>query len=32
MHAPTHALNQATAEEREALTATLSRLYHLNSE
>jgi glutamyl-tRNA reductase len=32
MHPPTHALNQATNEEREALTATLSRLYHLNSE
>ena len=32
MHPPTHALNQATNDEREALTATLSRLYHLNPE
>jgi glutamyl-tRNA reductase len=32
MHAPTQALNQATNDEREALTATLSRLYHLNPE
>jgi glutamyl-tRNA reductase len=27
MHAPTHALNHAGADEREALAATLSRLY-----
>jgi glutamyl-tRNA reductase len=27
MHAPTHALNHASADEREALAATLSRLY-----
>ena len=32
IHPPTHALNQATNDEREALTATLSRLYHLNPE
>jgi glutamyl-tRNA reductase len=32
MHAPTHALNHATPDERDALTATLSRLYHLNPE
>jgi glutamyl-tRNA reductase len=32
MHPPTHALNQAADDEREALTATLSRLYHLNPE
>jgi glutamyl-tRNA reductase len=32
MHPPTHALNQATDDEREALTATLSRLYHFNPE
>jgi glutamyl-tRNA reductase len=29
MHAPTHALNHADDEEREALAATLSRLYDL---
>jgi glutamyl-tRNA reductase len=29
MHAPTHALNHADEEEREALAATLSRLYQL---
>jgi glutamyl-tRNA reductase len=29
MHAPTHALNHADDEEREALAATLSRLYQL---
>lgn len=28
MHAPTHALSHAGAEEREALAATLARLYH----
>jgi glutamyl-tRNA reductase len=32
MHAPTHALNNASPDERDALTAALSRLYHLNSE
>ena len=32
MHPPTQALNQATNDEREALTATLARLYHLNPE
>ena len=32
MHPPTHALNHAGADEREALTATLARLYHLNPE
>jgi glutamyl-tRNA reductase len=28
LHAPTHALNHASMEEREALAATLGRLYH----
>jgi glutamyl-tRNA reductase len=28
LHAPTHALNHATPEERDALAATLARLYH----
>jgi glutamyl-tRNA reductase len=29
LHAPTHALNHATVEERDALAATLARLYHV---
>ncbi|HYC47714.1 MAG TPA: glutamyl-tRNA reductase, partial [Burkholderiales bacterium] len=28
LHAPTHALNRASADERDALAATLARLYH----
>ena len=28
LHAPTHALNHASAEERDVLAATLARLYH----
>ncbi|HYH41789.1 MAG TPA: glutamyl-tRNA reductase [Burkholderiales bacterium] len=32
LHAPTHALGHAGAEEREALTATLARLYHITRE
>ena len=28
LHAPTHALNHASPEERDALAATLARLYH----
>ncbi len=31
LHAPTQALNQAQAEEREALLETIHRLYHLNT-
>jgi glutamyl-tRNA reductase len=30
LHAPTHALNHASEEERDALLATLSRLYNIN--
>ncbi len=31
LHGPTHALHHASAEEREALTATLARLYRLQA-
>jgi glutamyl-tRNA reductase len=31
LHGPTHALHHATPEEREALTATLARLYRLQA-
>jgi glutamyl-tRNA reductase len=30
LHAPTHALNHASEDEREMLAATLARLYHIN--
>jgi glutamyl-tRNA reductase len=29
LHAPTHALNHASADERQTLAATLARLYHI---
>jgi glutamyl-tRNA reductase len=29
LHAPTHALNHASAGERKTLAATLARLYHI---
>jgi glutamyl-tRNA reductase len=32
IHPPTHALNHASDEEREALSTTLARLYHINRE
>jgi len=32
LHAPTHALNHASAEERDVLAATLARLYHITPE
>lgn len=31
LHAPTHALNHAQTDEREALLETIHRLYHLNT-
>jgi len=30
LHAPTHALNHASADERATLSATLARLYHVS--
>ena len=32
LHAPTHALNHASGDERDQLAAALARLYHLNRE
>ena len=32
LHPPTHALNHAEGEEREALAATLARLYRITRE
>ncbi|HEY9447105.1 MAG TPA: glutamyl-tRNA reductase, partial [Burkholderiales bacterium] len=31
LHAPTHALNHASPEEREELSATLARLYRIQA-
>jgi glutamyl-tRNA reductase len=32
LHAPTHALNQAQGDDREAFLEVIHRLYHLHSD